>query len=314
MATVVALTTLGTAQQAPADRVRVQASPSVPTDTNARVHQLALESLRRHEPEFEPLRSRRPFRIILHATGGDVPREMIDGLAPGTPAFALRGRDEIHIVLDRLGPSAPLATVITHEIAHVLLDQHVGPRQSMFVPRWVHEGIAQVTANHGWLGSTEDQLFIPARTGSLPRFSKLREFPRQAQRSALAYAQSRSFVTWLDDQLGRRKLLRVLRVMRNREDFPRALFREHSIVLLEVEDAWRNYIAYRSGAGLRFVSDNCFSYVGIIAFVLLAAAAGRRYAAERRIRERLEHEDIREELDAQAPNPGLLDPRERDDL
>jgi hypothetical protein len=233
------------------------------------------------------------FRIVVHADASTIAAELRNELSPRAAGFALRGRDEIHLVRDRMRPpSAPLDAVVRHEVVHVLLDRFAGPRRSRFVPRWVHEGLAQQLADHGWLGTSEDILFLPARGGSLLRFVDLRaRFPLDERESILAYAQSRSFVAWLERHVGREILLAAIRDLRGPDDFPRALARVGGGAMVDHEVAWVDYLRNGSGAGLRFVANNCFAYVGILAFVLLAAAAGRHYAREAKIRARLERAD-----------------------
>lgn len=272
-----------------------------------RVRDLATEAAKQQIRDVFVGLTPRDFRIVLHRDASSLPEGLRDELAPGTPGFALRGRDEIHLVRSEIRPPrAPIEAVVAHEVVHVLLDQYAGAPRSLFVPRWFHEGLAQQVADHGWLATTEDELYFPARAGTLIRWPDLRgAFPRDPRELSLAYAQSRSFVTWLVDDVGTAKLLETVRALTGPDDFARALSRVGGGVLVEHEGRWRDYIVSQSGAGLRFVADNCFGYVGIIGFVLLALAAGRHYAREGKIRDRLEAEDREDdELDAFGPRRG----------
>lgn len=93
------------------------------------------------------------------------------------------------------GPDS-LNTVLVHELAHVYLDVRAAGR----VPRWMHEGVAQMVAGQ-W--TMEDQVgLIAARfTNQLIPLSEIESsFPAQVERQRLAYRESFSVVKFLVEE------------------------------------------------------------------------------------------------------------------
>lgn len=84
--------------------------------------------------------------------------------------------------------------VLTHELVHVYLDVRCrGP-----VPRWVHEGVAQLLAGEWLDGPGEATLTIAAYTGGLIPLSELvRGFPQDVTRRQMAYAEAHSAIRFL---------------------------------------------------------------------------------------------------------------------
>ncbi len=275
------------------DGIEVHAAdPSITPAAVQRVDTLAEALLRRLQPTF-PAARRRPIRIELHRDAASLAPDLARNLHPDTPGFALLGRDEIHILLDDVSRTPPgdLRTVVAHELVHALLDQQAGDKADL-VPRWFHEGLAQVLSGDTYLGANEEQLVYRASIGGLPRFRKLREhFPDDPYRRRLAYAQSYSFVGYLLRRTDLETLIGALPQLRDDDSgyigaFVRHAGSKHSQIL---ED-WGDYLVHHSGARWRLLFDNCFAYLMIGGFVLLALAVIRRFERDRRVQLKLERE------------------------
>lgn len=84
--------------------------------------------------------------------------------------------------------------VLTHELAHVYLDV----RCRGAVPRWVHEGVAQLLAGEWTDGPGDATLTIAAYTGGLiPLAELVQGFPLDVTRRQMAYAEAYSAVRFL---------------------------------------------------------------------------------------------------------------------
>lgn len=249
------------------------------------VRTMAEAALKKLLPQFQGAR-RRPIRVMIHASLAALPAELRHELHPGTAGFARLGRDEMHVILEEAGirPPHDLRTVVSHELVHVLLDQHAG-RSAPFVPRWLHEGLAQHLSGAGYVSLSEDDLVFAVRSRTFPQFSSLEDdFPAAEDMRRLAYAQSFSFVSYVVEQTGLAPLIEAATACSADESY-RSVFADITgVPLAELQQQWEIFVLDRSGAAVRFVLRNCFSYLMILAVPILALAAARRLDRERRRR------------------------------
>ncbi|HLU40074.1 MAG TPA: hypothetical protein VK081_11875 [Planctomycetota bacterium] len=243
----------------------------------AAVQAMAEDGLRRLARHF-PGAPERPIRVVVHSARDTLPPELREHLHEGTAGFALLGRDEAYVLLAeaRSEPPNDLRTVVVHELVHVLLDQAAGPA-GPFVPRWVHEGLAQELSGGPYLAVQEEDLVLAVWTRTGPRFSRLvHRFPARDDLRRLAYAQSFSFVAYLVDRFGVDKIVEAVRRSRADRPFHLALLDVTGLSMARLQDDWEQYVVFRSGAIARFLLRNCFSLVIILAVPLLVIAVVQR--------------------------------------
>ncbi len=286
---------------------RVFSGGALSDASRQRVERLVAAGLERLAPMF-PDAKRRPITVFAHPNVSSVPERVRGAIHDGTAGVALLQRDEIHLILDeaRRSPPHDLRTVVDHELVHILLDQHVGRAASPHVSRWFHEGLAQVLSGGPYLGMSEDDLVLATRWGRLMRFSDLHDrFPHSKTRLQRAYAQSFSFVGFLHRALGLELLLEAAKKSVKDGGFRVGFYEVTRKALVLQEEKWKEYVLNRSGAALRFVFENCFAYVGLAAFVLLALAWIRRSRRDEQARAKLELEDevIEEDPPGTPPAP-----------
>src|SRR5690606_22278453 len=126
-----------------------------------------------------------------------------------------------------------------------------------FVPRWFHEGLAQVLSGDTYLDAKEVSLVTLAAHGRLLRFTDLREnFPGGLDRR-VAYAQSFSFVGYLVRELGLPTLVEATRFCNERFWYSAGFARVTGDALHHWEARWRRYVLHESGATWRFLFENC---------------------------------------------------------
>lgn len=235
-----------------------------------------------------PVAERQPFRILLHGSRADLPVGLRVLHHEGSPGFALLGRHEIHLLLDEIaGNARGLRPVLVHEMVHELLDQHCG-RNGRYLPRWFHEGLAQVLAQDTYLGASEEMIFWRAATDQLLPFADLeRDFPAAHHAKSIAYAQSFSFVSWLEKHYGVHTLLEMAAAVDEATDLDRSMVRATGKPTAFLFDAWRDHVVNGSGAASRTLLEQFFSISMVLALPLLALALARRLRVDRAARDRL---------------------------
>jgi len=228
------------------------------------------------------------FFVHVHAARSSLPESLAANLQPDSPGFALLGRHQIHLVwgeMRRTGSS--LRGVVVHELVHELLDQFVAP-YGAGIPRWFHEGLAQSIAGDLYLGAREEDLVWRAAGQRLLSFGDLRRgFPQEPTELRIAYAQSYSYVAWLQREYGIDTLLTIAKAADELTSFERSLSGRTARTSLQLEDAWKDHLQHGSGAMWRVVLNQCFSLAIIAALPLLVLALIRRLAADRRAALRL---------------------------
>ncbi len=258
------------------------------------VERFMAEGIRRLKDDF-PGTPKRAMRVIVHQNVDSMPADVRQHLTPRSPGLALLGRDEIHIVLAHLkyNPPGDLRTVVVHELVHLLLDQYVGPEAGSYVPRWFHEGLAQVLSEGLYLGIREEDIVWRVRHHTYLSFSELADdFPHDDQDSLrLAYGQSFSYVSFLRDQVGLQTLLKVARGCGRHRDFGRAFLEITGQTLAVQEQNWTNHVVHGSGAPCGFLLRNYFLILLAAALPLLVFAVIRRLRRDEIYRKKLALED-----------------------
>jgi hypothetical protein len=287
-------TPLGSTQQSPAQEPGTQPRVTVLAGTGEpdpewveRVRQVVATEL----PPLQNLFDRgkqQPFFVFVHGDRDSLPAALAANLHADSPAFALLGQHQIHMVrgeIRRLGVS--LTGVVRHELVHELLDQYVAPN-GRAIPRWFHEGLAQHLAGDTYLRASEDDLVWRLGTRHLPSFGNLTTtFPDEPEALRVAYAQSFSYVSFLVREYGLDDLLAVARAADDFTSFSRVLVGRLGRSTYDLEEAWRYHVLHASGAPWRVAFDQCFtlSMVGILPVLVLALM--RRLKREQRVREQL---------------------------
>ena len=148
---------------------------------------------------------------------------------------------------------------------------------------------AQLLAGDTYLSASEDDLVWRLAAGNLPPFGSLeRRFPATRFELRSAYAQSYSYVAWLERNYGLPLLLRTARNTDERTSFGRSLVAQTGRSSLQLQDAWRDYVLYGSGASWRVLRENWFGLSMILVLPVLVLALIRRLHREERARQVLE--------------------------
>lgn len=267
----------------------VPADPRVPATTLQLCQSIATESLAKLGRTFVGMPTA-PILMVVHVDKTTVGNSVLEGLPGHFAGFARLGADEFHVLLGAAGgrPGTDLRSIVQHELVHVLLDQWAGEGRE-YVPRWVHEGLAQALTGAAIFDIAEESLMFGVHTRTLPRFVDLAvRFPKHDDEIQLAYAQSLSFMAFLIDRLGTAAVLEAARNCRSDVDFPVALYHVVQIPLATLQLEWEEYVVFGSGAISRFLQRNCFSFLMVLGVPLLAIAVFKRRRRDRERRLRLE--------------------------
>jgi len=173
---------------------------------------------------------------------------IFDSLAPDVPdwsggiAFPQGGRIVLPAFGERLG-STPLQTTMRHELAHVALRRYLG----LTVPRWFHEGYAQL-ATGSWRAEDAWRLRIAILMGQVPPLESLTlNFPRERLRAEHAYLLSYTAVEHLQALGGAGGFRRLLERWRELGDLDRALRHTYGLTLGQFQSLWRKQLRGRYG-------------------------------------------------------------------
>jgi hypothetical protein len=283
--------------QDPASRCTVSAgSGDVPERRVAAVRAEVAPALQQLAAVFRGL-PQQSFRLIVHGSASDLPPYLAAGHHAGSPGFAIPARHEIHLLLaeiDRTGRG--LRPVLVHELTHELLHQACAPWGDR-LPRWFHEGIAQVLAKNTYLGASEEVIVWRATAGTLLPFAEIADtFPTGTRELQIAYAQSHSYVSWLERRFGVAALLKAARTVDRDRSFDLALVHMSDQPTAALLEGWRDHLLHGSGAGWRVLLQQFFGLSMVLALPLLALALIRRLRADRLARERLQRSETEGEL------------------
>ncbi|UCF21233.1 MAG: hypothetical protein JSU87_07585 [Gemmatimonadota bacterium] len=174
--------------------------------------------------------------------------QTFDSLAPGVPdwsgAIAFPEGDEIVLpVFSSRGGGVPLAVVLQHELAHVALSRYLGRR----VPRWFHEGYAQL-ASGSWGSEDAWALRFAILLGKLPSLEAIDlEFREGRVRADHAYLLSHTAVEHLYRLGGKAGFARLLERWREVGELDLAMRRTYGLTQGQFERTWRREVGRRFG-------------------------------------------------------------------
>lgn len=127
---------------------------------------------------------------------------------------------------------------IPHELSHAALYQFIRSA----APRWLDEGFAVYNQNTADIKEYDELVKKAYQTNTLIPFAKLlNRWPSEEDQARLAYAQSRSMITFLINNYGNEVWSNVLDQLR-RTDSDGALKAVFGIELAQMEDLWKTKV------------------------------------------------------------------------
>ena len=196
---------------------------------------------------------------------------------------------------------AGLEPLLAHELTHVILKADYPAHDDW--PLWFQEGLAmRESRSEGW----REHLTLSAAAlfdRLLPLESLSASFPAAEAEARLAYAQSASFLAFLDARSGRGRFAVLLRELRRR-GFEEAFRVAYGAGVGAAEGEWRRWVN-RSFAWLPALTSETAFWLLITLLFLVAIAVRRRRS--RLMREQWEREE-REEAAEEERGDGPLSP------
>ncbi len=292
-----------------AAKLRLDA-PGFDAELSASLLQAATQALHAAEEALDH-EMRRPALIRVRKTVAEYPDSERLAFRSWTVAYARPERAELVLAMERLKSDAPdnLESVLVHEMVHVVLgdiELQLNASSSgglhRHIPRWLHEGLAQVIAGARYLNGDDELLWYRARTKQLLSFSKLTSsFPDDDETLRVAYAQASSFLAWLDVHVGRQTVLAALRswLAGEAENLDVALAdRDRQWSFTRAEGFWAEDL--RDYGLLAVLGSSCFNILILLAVPLLGIVLFKRFRREARAGARLDRFEAEEERRREA--------------
>jgi len=188
-----------------------------------------------------------PLRITLYNSWDDMrvalpPRSQVqeESLVSEGVSFGETG------VILVLGSNSNAVGVTSHETAHFLMQQAVGPL-SPLAPAWLNEGLAE-HANPVANGSYTRALERAIRDGRLIPLSSLTRPPGKPDDVILFYGEAESVVAYMVESYGEQPLQRLLEELREGTPIDDALMASYRLDRDTLEARWRQSIGARPRA------------------------------------------------------------------
>ena len=129
--------------------------------------------------------------------------------------------------------------ILKHEMIHLVLHHHI---KSVHLPRWLDEGVAQ------WLSEGVGELLeAPQRSffeeallagKYIPLRNLTYSFPEDKKNLMLAYEESRSFVAFISERYGDKKIFEILNHMQRGNEVHTAFYASIDVSPEEIENRW----------------------------------------------------------------------------
>jgi len=159
-----------------------------------------------------------------------------------------------------------IAKVFKHELTHIILGRAFKGRKK--VPRWLHEGLAMYISRE-WNFSRVSVMTRAVLTNTLiPLSSITHNFPREAERAALAYSESFYLISFLISKYGKDDFHRFIKVYSGGSDLKSALLGVYGIKWENFEGKWKNYLKIRFSWIPIFTSTTTLWFLVTMLFIL----------------------------------------------
>ncbi|MDX1674342.1 MAG: peptidase MA family metallohydrolase [Longimicrobiales bacterium] len=174
-------------------------------------------------------------------------------------------------------PPHTVYITLRHELAHVALQQYLGPART---PRWFTEGYAQWAAGE-WRWESAWRLRLAFVGSDAPPLDSLTlHWPVGELDARLAYLLSASAVAYLVDRSGERGLRIFLEEWRESQDFDAAFRSVYGLTLGQFEEDWRAHVKRSYGWTVLLGQSVFFWLLLAVLLVVLYVVRKRRDRAK----------------------------------
>lgn len=242
---------------------------------NANFGQAALEAAQaglESTGRFVPSTLEQPIEIFIYANSDDLQSELMPGSEDWIAGHADPALGVLMVVIEP-GPEQGimLEQRIPHELMHVMLYRRIGTGYNN-LPLWLREGMATLAEvypnadyNRVLNDAVESNTLIPLK-------DLCASFPADAGQAFLAYAESRSFTSYLHETYGSTGLLDLAAVYADGVDCEHGTERAAGISLSHLESQWRASVLGENT--LLPVLQNISPYLVLLCLVLVIPLTG----------------------------------------
>lgn len=213
-----------------------------------------------------------PIEVFIYANADDLRRTLPPG---GEDWIAGHADPVLGVVMVVVGPGADQSILmeqrIPHELMHVLLYRRLGAGYHN-IPAWLREGMAALAEIY----PNPDYDLVLADAGANDRLIPLKDlcasFPAKAGEAFLAYAESRSFTTYLHDIYGSAGLMGLAGYYADGVDCEHGPERAFGVSLSRLELNWRESALGQKAVGSAL--RNMAPYLVLLCLVLFVPLMG----------------------------------------
>ena len=186
-----------------------------------------------------PLDLARPIDIFIYANANDLRGTYYSESDAWVAGHANSAVGVVMVVIEPgANQSIFMEQRIPHELMHVMLYRSIGAGYNN-LPAWLREGtatLAEVSPNPDY-----DRVLVEAGANNtlIPIKDLCASFPLNADTAFLAYAESRSFIHYLQSTYGSAKLLSLVSIYADGVECERGTENAYSISLSKLEMDWR---------------------------------------------------------------------------
>ena len=204
-----------------------------------------------------------PVDIFIYPTQNDLAALGVETWAAGHANPALGA--VLVVVEPGASQSLSMEQRIPHELMHVMLYRQIGAGYSQ-LPAWLNEGIATLAEINP--NADYDRVLLDAsnRNALIPVVDLCASFPADSAQAFLAYAEARSFTTYLRDTYGAPALLTLARTYTEGVDCENGAQRALGTPLSQLELTWRENSLGQNMWGVAF--RNMLPYLVLLGLVI----------------------------------------------
>jgi hypothetical protein len=222
--------------------------------------------------EVMPLDLTQPFEIFIYANTSDLRGTLYPESSEWVAGHANSAAGVVMVIIEPgTNQSVFMEKRIPHELMHVMLYRRVGTGYNN-VPAWLREG----TATLAEINPNPDYDLALASAGVTDTLIPIRDlcvaFSPNPDAAFLAYAEARSFTSYLRDTHGSQKLLDLALIYADGVDCERGVERAYGVSLSKLEMDWR-----KAALGQNTVLpalQNMLPYLALLCLVLLIPFIG----------------------------------------
>ena len=221
-------------------------------------------------PEPDPGSAGDPIDIYVYASSTDVQDTLNLG---GSTWVAGHANPDLGVVLVSIAPgenqSMEMQRQIPHELAHVLLYRLTGSAYAN-LPNWLTEGIASQVEGYPNADYTQVLTISTQNKTLLPITDLCGPFPADASGAILAYAESNSFISYVDKTYGTAGLHALIQAYSNGLSCDQGVQHALRLPLSQLDLHWRQSALGQKVSGVAF--QNLLPYLIFLVLMLIIPA------------------------------------------